>query len=533
VTISALFPDSKKWEEAILAPFLNVQPNLALAVMRPFAGAVFMASELITKPFPPPQRDFNGYSVPLRMAMYTADLLCHPAVLKLVPQHRDVLVSLLYWLGLTTEVAKDQVDLLENSKLFELHLNPDVMASVRDFLVRSQACLIYFVKKTPFWYRVNRSDQNWLVIDDLIQRLVRDSDYYSPFAFYAAKSLSNVLSKLLDSHGWQSADKEEWLQFYTHSLKGGLKTISFLTALQENLGTSKIVKFQCNKCISDILREAPTLSGLRALVNLNALLAVYDEDSFAPIQSRVVFAVKHILSWTEDTVTGDAQSGPKSLEDLVHGDPEYAAEICSEACRALQKLLPLISNIYGTYWEKTLAFCVSIWESNESGDLSNKLIPMIGMSLKLYSVLLYMRDKNDDLVDVLKDYSERVAHGLTSLLKLRRSKENQPLEFVDTLLLRLVAYTTSSHFKDLTEFYPLVASDFRLVQSSAYDVLHRALPLAQQEISINVLLENKGKCTTGHNSSNLLILIKMQHCPQNFCHCCSMPRPYTTFQTKY
>ena len=136
-----------------------------------------------------------------------------------------------------------------------------------------------------------------------------------------------------------------------------------------------------------------------------------------------------------------------------------------------------------------------IWDWND-GQLLEKKIPMVGMSLKLYSILKNLKDANEDLEDALEVSRKRISYSLIGLLKLRRSKDHQPLHFVDSLLSRLVANTPYNLFKHLADFYPLVASDFRLVQSAAYDVLHRALPEAQQEISVNVLLENDGKWTS-------------------------------------
>jgi hypothetical protein len=117
---------------------------------------------------------------------------------------------------------------------------------------------------------------------------------------------------------------------------------------------------------------------------------------------------------------------------------------------------------------------------------------MIGMSLKLYTILRNLKDANDDLEDSLSQLNEQISEGLVNILKLHRSTENVPTLFIDDMLSREIRRIPLSHVQEeLTEFYPLVACDFRLVQSSAYDVLHRALPEAQQQISVDVLLEKR------------------------------------------
>lgn len=68
-----LLPDITNWSESLMQ-FLGPTPNPALGVMRPFAGAVFLIHPVQTER-PRPTRDLNGYSIPLRMALYTARLV--------------------------------------------------------------------------------------------------------------------------------------------------------------------------------------------------------------------------------------------------------------------------------------------------------------------------------------------------------------------------------------------------------------------------------------------------------------------------
>lgn len=117
---------------------------------------------------------------------------------------------------------------------------------------------------------------------------------------------------------------------------------------------------------------------------------------------------------------------------------------------------------------------------------------MIGMSLKLYSILRSLKDANDDLDDSLSQLHPQISEGLIKLLQLRRSKENVPTLFFDQTLSREIRLMPLSHANEsVTDFYPLVAVEFRTVQSTAFDVLHRAIPEAQQQLSVDVLLEKK------------------------------------------
>lgn len=475
--VSALFPNTLQWSSA-LSPLSEEPLNPALAVMRPFAGAAFAANK------PPAERaarkasrDINGYSVALRMAIYTANLVSENSFNLLL---REVKVELIYLLLLTAELASDQIDLTEDNKLFESHSDPEALEEVRDFLSDAQSCFVSIGQGATAWrddFRKDSIDHASAVVRELISKFLKVASTSTPTAFYAAKALSHLLPQLVNAHGWQNGGSEEWLmglEILTTSTPNGLGVVAILTGLKDVLSTSKVVNNLCNRLISDVAgASASANKTLELLVLLNASLGVYDEGDLPVAQNRVVFAVKQILSWTPTLATTDSQ-------------------LASEACRALQTLLPAMKEVYGSYWQTTLDFCVSIWEST-NGILTAQCLPMIGMSLKLYTILRTLEDTNDDLEDALVTSNDQVSQSMIKLFKLQRQKETLPLDFVDDLLSRNVRKISIERIKDLSEFYPLVASDFRTIQSVAFDVLHRAIPEAQQQISVDVLLEKTGK----------------------------------------
>ena len=475
--VASLFPNPIQWAASLL-PFSEQLPIPALAVMRPFAGAVFAVSQLPTGRDPrKSSRDINGYSVPLRMAIYTANLVSEDNFTLLSQENQ---LEIMYLLLLTAELASDQVNLAEDNKLFGYHFDPEALANVRDFLSVSQSCLAPIIQDAAGWrgdVQKVAPDGKSAVIRELIVKLLSAASASTSTGFYAAKALSHLLPKLVDAHGWQNAGSEDWLAnlgILKTATPNGLGAVAILTGLQDILTASKLVNNLCNRLISDVAgASAQADKTLGLLILLNACLAVYDEGDLPVAQNRLVFAVKQILSWTPDLATSDSQ-------------------LASEACRALQTLLPAMKEVYGSYWETTLNFCISIWVSTKS-DLTAQSIPMIGMALKLFTILRNLKEANDDLEDALTFSSEQISECLIKLLKLQRSKDSQPLEFVDDLLSRDIRKMPIEHVKDLSEFYPLVASEFRTIQSAAFDVLHRAIPEAQQQISVDVLLEKTGK----------------------------------------
>ncbi|KAB8292386.1 hypothetical protein EYC80_008122 [Monilinia laxa] len=447
-----LFPDVTKWSQS-LAPLLVQAPNSTLGVMRPFAGAAFLVRSQENSEFSQPSRDVYGYSVALRMAMYSAHLVRdHPDRLS-----KDTLVEVLYLMCLTVELSNDQLDLLEINKLFAVP-SEEAVSGVRAFgdmiyqetlpfiLLHSKAWREGFESGSPLEFSS--------VVHTLIMKLLDASRGNTSTSFYSARVLSHLLPKLVEQHGWQAVGSEEWiskLEILKSSTPNILGAVAILTGLHETLSTSQLVSNLCNRIISDVAgATAQSEKTLGLIVLLNATLSIYDDDDLPVAQNRLVFAVKQILSWTPEIASTDYQ-------------------LSSEACFALQRLLPAIKSVYGSYWESTLEFCIKIWETMESKEYYDQKLSMMGMSLKLFSNIRNLQDANDDLEDALTQYGETASQCFIKLMKLPRFKPTQPLGFVDNLLSRLVVKIPSSHIKDVSEFYPL----------------------SKREISVNALLEKK------------------------------------------
>jgi hypothetical protein len=449
------------------------------------------------------------------MAMYTARLIGEFP--ELLPP--SVLVDILYLLDLTAQLVNDQLDLGEENKLFASAADPDVMAELKEFVFASKSSLAHIIPNAKSWQddfdrrMSNEPLNNSGTAGALVFKLLEASNGDTPASFYAARALSDLLQKLVNTHGWHNTEGDSWLQkldILKASTRNILGAVALLTGLQENLGTSKIANNMCNRLISDIAgASAQSEKTLGLLVLLNASLSVYDEGDLPVAQNRLVFAVKQVLSWTDNLSANSF--------------------LLSEALHALHRLLPAIKDVYGTYWETALGFCISIWDSNDSAALSNENLPMVGMSLKLYTILRTLEEANDDLEDSLRQLSYQISQGLINLLKLGRSKENLPLIYADDLLAREVRRIPLDHIKDnLTDLYPLVASDYRMVQSAAFDLLHRALPEAQQQISVDVLLEKKGRLRVQISKVSIAKTPQMLDFRKNFFRSSLMHRPCVT-----
>lgn len=112
----------------------------------------------------------------------------------------------------------------------------------------------------------------------------------------------------------------------------------------------------CNELVADLtgldIEQKPD-EGLRQLVLLNLLLHGQEDVALSIAKQRLIFFVKHVVPWTQDTSS--------------------TVPVRAEVCRALTILLPQMSDIYGEHWGELLTALATSWsatqelEENESG----------------------------------------------------------------------------------------------------------------------------------------------------------------------
>jgi hypothetical protein len=114
--------------------------------------------------------------------------------------------------------------------------------------------------------------------------------------------------------------------------------------------------------------------------------------------------------------------------------------------------------------------------------------------MKLMRCLETMPDPNEDLVEALEALERPKSRALIRLLSLPRLEEStQPWDIVDSLLCRQIEHIPLEDVGDLSGLYGLIASKSRNIQTAAFGLLHRAVPKVQEELSVEVLLDLKGK----------------------------------------
>lgn len=466
--LEQLFPNTNTWMRDLLS-ILESELSPALALTSSVGGAYFLTQATRGKPVRA-QRDQRGLSVPARMAMYTVALFDSGIGLRSLPQKFQA--ELLYLVYLVAEVASDQITLMDGNKLFGQLNDPDLLAEVEGFVSSARRFINSIFVESEQWRPGNGGTA---LEDELVDIMVQQARNLTPIGLYSARALSDIITAFTDAHGHANV-VEEWittLDVMKATPSTVFPAVALLTGYGEALSNSKAVSNLLNRLISDISGANPqTEKTLLSLVLLNACMPVFELGQLPVANNRLVFAVKQITSWFE--------SNP--------GELGFA--IATESCRALHRLLPCVREVYGPYWDQTIEFCLSLW-ARAGKDTQEKRVPYIHASVKLLSSLKVIDEPNDDLVDALKSHAEAIDHGLLDLLKIPTDNTSQPQEIIDALLCREAEKIPLGHLKDLSDVYGLVASESRGIQTAGFDLLHRALPVVQEELSVDVLIEKK------------------------------------------
>ncbi|KAK4125765.1 hypothetical protein N657DRAFT_277799 [Parathielavia appendiculata] len=465
-----VFPSSTVWMNELTA-FLTRPPNPSLSLTSSMGGAYFLVQGQPNAKLPVPSRDSSGRSIPARMALFTARLLSSGISLSSLPP--EFQLELVYLLCFTEAIAGDQLSAAQTGGLWSD--GPEAEPEVQEFCELSSAAVRAIVADCGDWTDWSMSGDS--LIERLINFMLHQGVGLTPAAFYTAKSLSSLLQLLVQTHGGLHTSLEQWLtktRIMTSSPNTALIATAFLTGFGDKLASSKTVSMFCIRLISE-MPGFPDLSNPRALpslVLLNQCLDVYEAGE-VPVETRKqVLALQQFTRWT---------NAPERLD--------YRA--ATEICKAIARVIPGTKDTYGPYWEQAVEYCIWLWKK-AAEDAAEERLPHIYASLKLMQALHATEEPNDDLAEVLASHREAESAALIGLLCIpREATASLPSGLVDALLARAVSKIPDIKLADLEDVYEAVASESREIQRAAFGLLHKALPAAQEDINLAVVMDKK------------------------------------------
>ena len=480
-----LLPDCEFWESS-LRPFLQHAPPSALAITDVLGGSTFLlqagpgtATATIDNSI---GRDIDGYSVPLRLAIFSVNLLDHKTTPNAIFESLPIDRASRYFklLSLTSSLANDNLGLNGANHLWSLY-NHETEEDMIKFVSRTQGLLSGLIKSAV----TSAPDvQKGSIAEFAANELLQNAIGRSTESFYYARAYTVIFQEIAESQHWDSRKTEEVETRLREVRKSKevLPSIALLIGAALPLSQGKYSARVCNELVADLTAikfASNPDAGLPLLVQLNGILQSQPGTVTTIAKQRLVFFVKHLTSW------------------LKEGQDGLKGGVVAEIYKALIVALPIIKDMYGEHWNDILESIVAFWLQSAFSNHVPEVLPAIHASLKLYGIFRKLsvdEETNDDLIDVLKESEEAVYKGLTVLLQHLQDiadESRQPLRVVNDLLARTISKLPIRYLQDPGIFYQLLFSESMAIQQVAFDLLHQYIPAAQEKISFDAALENK------------------------------------------
>ena len=466
-----LFPPPTQWAEA-LQPFLKQPVDDALAVINPLGGAIYLVSER-PNPFEVSSRDYDreGRSAPLRMAMFACRVVQATEQLRCVA---DESVSSTYrFIAVTAQLANDHLSVMSPCPLYKRSRGIDE-SEIIDSIAELQSFCAH-------WIRVTAAQMDDMR-DNALSELYEAAEGSSIASYYHARAYAAAISEQEEVKGIYTRDRIEAEIPRIRKQPRFLSDIALLAGASKSEALIRLL----NELIADITHwdfENTPQDGLKKVVMLNVILQAESLPLEEIPHQRIVFFVQHVSNILQSSVSTNIES---------------------ELLKSLAAFLPLVKSIYGEFWESILNAVPEGLESESSS------LPLVHAILRLTSNLskvVALEDSNEDLQESWVEAKPKIADGLLLTLMRHASVSdafNQPLKIVNGLLSRQISAFADSMKLSAEDMYPIMASESTTLQRSAYEALHKAIPLAQEQVSLDAALSKE---FTPKLSEELLSLI--------------------------
>ncbi|KAG9683243.1 hypothetical protein KCU95_g18503, partial [Aureobasidium melanogenum] len=466
-------PNLDSWKSAI-APFIATAPSIALAITSILGGATYMVDPETKSDPSKILRDADGLSQALRYAMYTSRVFSNSVLLQALESETQTELFQLFYI--THILLTESISLTAEGGLASP--NPETEVEVIEFVNEANKFI------GDCFQQYEDASSSHAFVGTTLDNFFEKSKGTTTSAFCHAQALSHALGDLESIHGGGHAKVQEYedktLQLY--KAKDVVPFTACASGLKEALSDSKKLDRQTNELVADLTGLDAAQSSEKAITQLVMLNALFPESKQADsivAKQRLIFLMKHVLPWLDN-------------DDIV-------TPIKAETCKTLLFVLPGVSDIYGEHWSQILAFLAHTWElgfvRDEIADESR--MALIYTTLQLSSILRSLKsgeEPNDDLVDAWKESSEVLYMGLMNLVRQgqgQSDEHHEPLKAVFQSLGSEVAKWSTGEVEDEAELYPLLYTPSKALQKTAFDILHRVIPAAQEQVSFDAALEKK------------------------------------------
>ena len=400
-------------------------------------------------------RDLDGYTPAFRMAQYATKLIKSTETFDNVA--KEVKIAVCKFVAIFLQLASDDLSVSGPFPLWKVS-DSDQELEIVDFVGEAQVLLTEWLTSS--------------FIAEVQSQLLADTSSHSAAAYYSARTYTALSTQVAESQGVHVSHGDE-----SDRLKQLRKSPDLFTsaALLTSASDSKELLRLCNGVLADLTgrnfsENAEDGEVLRDFIVLNCV--IYRPEGYVDEvpQQRLVFYVKHVVEQCQDGLL------------LLPG-------VGGEIMKALTAVLPMIKEIYGSFWADLLDLIPQVWLR----DTRDEDIYGIHSSLRLLSLLKRsdMQQSNDDLLDAWVEKKSSVVEGLVGMMiKLQDTPDesHQPRRTVNELLGRLLSGLSDDVNIRNYDLYPVLASESAALQQSAYQLLHTHIPAAQEQVSVDKAL---------------------------------------------
>ncbi|KAJ6116928.1 hypothetical protein N7512_006653 [Penicillium capsulatum] len=510
-TTRDLLPSQQTWEDA-LKPFLQLPPRASTAITSSIGGTVHLIQRELSDSFKALwltiPRDSERCTAAFRLAAFTIKVLSTFDITKQLA--KEDLETLFYFLPLAIQLIDDDLSIENCNGISGLELADQ----------REEYSELVFAGRKVIRDWINAKESLGSVPDATISSLLasfwecklEELGGTSPVEYRVGETFVRILAAANDTALAKSTDDIARICRETRTANV-IRSAAWFAALRSSILSNPVGNRICNELVADstgIKAQEPSSDGLQKLVLLNILLSG-DEDVVSTIPTqRLVFLVKNLI----ECLQVDAKSLSFKAETL----------------KTLTFVISGLAEIYGSHWEDVMEVLNAVFEQASGGEEG---LPLLASSLRLSIQLKSMAegDSNDDLQDA---WSQRkiglfnglastvgkfgtisptfTTHILQSLTDITDASTafHQPRDATIEILRRLLNVLPIEKLEDVSEVFHLLTAHSRAVQRTAYTILHRYIPHAQEQVSFDVALSKTAVSLPDELTSLLLEAPSMQ-----------------------
>ncbi|KAJ5987519.1 hypothetical protein N7451_011884 [Penicillium sp. IBT 35674x] len=469
-TAKDILPSYNAWEDA-MTPFLQLPPRSSTAVTSPLLGAVNLVQRDISESLKTLRlgisRDSDRCTAAFRMTIFTIKALsAFDIATKL--ENTD-LETLFYFLPLAIQLIDDDLSIENCNGISGLEL-ADQREEYLELVFQGR-------KVVSDWTQAKASPKSSpetsisSVLISFWENKLGGLNGNSPMDYRVGQAFVKLMTSVDGFETYKSSDDVAKICREARTANE-IRSASWFAALRSSILSNPVGNRICNELVADSTGLKPddfSLQGLRKLAFLNILLSG-EEDVVATIPTqRLVFLTKNLIECLQSEMTSIVMR--------------------AEILQTLAFILPSLTDIYGSHWEDIMENLSLVFKNTNGGEDG---IPLLVSSFRLFARLKAMAEgeSNDDLQDAWLERKTGLSNELVSTIGQFDASTtfHQPRDVAVELLRRLINGVAVDKLEDVSGVFHLLTAHSRAIQRTAYTILHRYIPQAQEQVSFDVAL---------------------------------------------